>query len=298
MRLADAIARYGQSLDQGQQVRPLTAAAYRRDLNQALRSLGPDTPVDGIDTHAILGYVRQLTSTELSGRSIARKLSALRGFFAWCLAHHHCTTNPATDVRAPKSGKRLPRVLNVDQVNQLLNHPIDQDQPASVRDQALFELLYGSGLRLHEALALRTQDYRPGQDELRVNGKGGKQRIVPVGGAAREALDAWVHLRPTWDLGISQHLFLTAKGTALSARTAQKRLGARALAAGLSQHVHPHALRHSVATHLLESSGDLRAVQEFLGHQNVSTTQIYTHLDFQRLAEVYDLAHPRAKRSS
>ena len=167
-----------------------------------------------------------------------------------------------------------------------------------MRDQAIFELLYSSGLRLAEVLGLKLQHVLGNPEELKILGKGGKERIVPVGKKAREALAIWLEHRKEWDSGFVDSVFLTKKGTCVSPRTIQRRLDLRARAVGLDQHVHPHVLRHSVATHLLESSGDLRAIQEFLGHQSLSTTQIYTHLDFQRLAEVYDEAHPRAKSKS
>ncbi|NCW74787.1 MAG: tyrosine recombinase XerC, partial [Gammaproteobacteria bacterium] len=188
--------------------------------------------------------------------------------------------------------------LSPDAMQRLLDSPIDPNDIETMRDQAIYELLYSSGLRLAEVLGLTVRDIQGIPEELKVLGKGSKERIVPVGNKARKALANWLEKRTEWDNGHTDRVFITKKGLGVSPRTIQRRLDLRAQAAGLDQHVHPHALRHSAATHLLESSGDLRAIQEFLGHQSLSTTQIYTHLDFQHLAEVYDKAHPRAKTKS
>jgi integrase/recombinase XerC len=275
-----------------------TIEAYSRDLKQAVQFLGEKIELTAIDPLSIIGWVRALSSQRLTGRSISRKLSALRGLLQEAVNQRLIQANPAADIRAPKTGKPLPSVLSPDATQRLLDSPINPNDPDSIRDQAMYELLYSSGLRLAEVLGLTLKDVRGIPEELRVLGKGNKERIVPVGNKARVALAAWLKLRAGWDQGLSDSVFITRKGVTVSPRTVQRRLDSRAQAAGLDQHVHPHALRHSAATHLLESSGDLRAIQEFLGHQSLSTTQIYTHLDFQHLAEVYDNAHPRAKNKS
>ena len=277
---------------------PKTIEAYSSDLNQAGLFFGADKKLNEINTLSVIGWIRTLSSRRITGRSISRKLSALRGLFKAAINQRIITVNPAADIRAPKTGRHLPHVLSPDAMQQLLDAPLNKNDVDAIRDQAIFELMYSSGLRLSEVLALKFYDLRGAIDEIRVQGKGGKERVVPVGGKARQALTKWFSKRTLWDHGLTDQAFLTKKGKALSPRTVQRRLGIRARHAGLDQHVHPHALRHSAATHLLESSGDLRAIQEFLGHESLSTTQIYTHLDFQHLAEVYDKAHPRAKIKS
>ena len=272
-----------------------TIEAYERDLRQAAIFFGEDTDIRALDTLSVISWVRSLSSQRITGRSIGRKLSALRGLFQEALNQRLIESNPATNVRAPKAGKHLPNALSPDAMQRLLDSPIDPNDIEAIRDQAIYELLYSSGLRLAEALGLTVSDVHGIPEELRILGKGNKERIVPVGKKARDALSQWMEQRSEWDRAQTDRLFITKKGQSVSPRTIQRRLDLRAKAAGLDQHVHPHALRHSAATHLLESSGDLRAIQEFLGHQSLTTTQIYTHLDFQHLAEVYDTAHPRAK---
>ncbi len=272
-----------------------TIEAYQRDLRQATIFFGEDTDIRALDTLSVISWVRSLSSQRITGRSIGRKLSALRGLFQEALNQRLIESNPATNVRAPKAGKHLPNTLSPDAMQRLLDSPIDPNDIEAIRDQAIYELLYSSGLRLAEALGLTVSDVHGIPEELRILGKGNKERIVPVGKKARDALSKWMEQRSEWDRAQTDRLFITKKGQSVSPRTIQRRLDLRAKAAGLDQHVHPHALRHSAATHLLESSGDLRAIQEFLGHQSLTTTQIYTHLDFQHLAEVYDTAHPRAK---
>ena len=272
-----------------------TIEAYQRDLRQATIFFGEDTDIRALDTLSVISWVRSLSSQRITGRSIGRKLSALRGLFQEALNQRLIESNPATNVRAPKAGKHLPNTLSPDAMQRLLDSPIDPNDIEAIRDQAIYELLYSSGLRLAEALGLTISDVHGIPEELRILGKGNKERIVPVGKKARDALSQWMEQRSEWDRAQTDRLFITKKGQSVSPRTIQRRLDLRAKAAGLDQHVHPHALRHSAATHLLESSGDLRAIQEFLGHQSLTTTQIYTHLDFQHLAEVYDTAHPRAK---
>lgn len=273
-----------------------TQMAYASDLNQAQHYFGADRGLETIDTLDVIGWVRQLSQRGLSGRSIARKLSALRSLFREAIASGVIAVNPVDGVRPPKSPKRLPHALHAEAVKQLLDCPIDPNNPEALRDHALFELLYSSGLRLSEALNLTVTAVRSPCEEIRVLGKGSKERLVPVGQPAQVAIRRWCDARHRWvPDAATDRLFITAKGQPLGPRTAQRRLAAWAQRAGLEQHVHPHALRHSAATHLLESSGDLRAIQEFLGHASLATTQVYTHLDFQHLASVYDQAHPRAR---
>ncbi len=289
------VSHYLQSMRQTQRRSENTIEAYSRDLKQAAAFFGKHADIKSLDTLSVIAWVRALSVKNITGRSICRKLSALRGLFGEAVNQKIIQTNPAANVRAPKAVKYLPNTLSPDAVQRLLDAPFKFDDLDAVRDQAIFELLYSSGLRLAEVLGLTLQDVLGNPEELKILGKGSRERIVPVGKKAREALAIWLENRKKWDLGVADSVFLTKKGTCVSPRTVQRRLDIRAREVGLDQHVHPHALRHSAATHMLESSGDLRAIQEFLGHQNLSTTQIYTHLDFQHLAEVYDKAHPRAK---
>ena len=295
MRLHAFVTQYLDGMRQSQRRSGKTIEAYQRDLRQATIFFGEDTDIRALDTLSVISWVRSLSSQRITGRSIGRKLSALRGLFQEALNQRLIESNPATNVRAPKAGKHLPNTLSPDAMQRLLDSPIDPNDIEAIRDQAIYELLYSSGLRLAEALGLTVSDVHGIPEELRILGKGNKERIVPVGKKARDALSKWMEQRSEWDRAQTDRLFITKKGQSVSPRTIQRRLDLRAKAAGLDQHVHPHALRHSAATHLLESSGDLRVIQEFLGHQSLTTTQIYTHLDFQHLAEVYDTAHPRAK---
>ena len=295
MRLLAFVTQYLDGMRQSQRRSGKTIEAYERDLRQATIFFGEDTDIRALDTLSVISWVRSLSSQRITGRSIGRKLSALRGLFQEALNQRLIESNPATNVRAPKAGKHLPNTLSPDAMQRLLDSPIDPNDIEAIRDQAIYELLYSSGLRLAEALGLTISDVHGIPEELRILGKGNKERIVPVGKKARDALSEWMEQRSEWDRAQTDRLFITKKGQSVSPRTIQRRLDLRAKAAGLDQHVHPHALRHSAATHLLESSGDLRVIQEFLGHQSLTTTQIYTHLDFQHLAEVYDTAHPRAK---
>ena len=289
---------YLDSMRQTQRRSEKTIEAYSRDLKQAVAFFGEYADIQSLDTLSVIGWVRALSAKNIAGRSICRKLSALRGLFQEAVNQKIIQINPAANVRAPKAGKYLPSTLSPDAVQRLLDAPLNMGDLEVVRDQAIFELLYSSGLRLAEVLRLTLQDVLGNPEELKILGKGSKERVVPVGKKAREALAIWLERRKEWDAGVVNSVFLTKKGTCVSPRTVQRRLDNRAREVGLDQRVHPHVLRHSAATHLLESSGDLRAIQEFLGHQSLSTTQIYTHLDFQHLAEVYDEAHPRAKSKS
>ena len=248
-----------------------------------------------LTSHDLRRYVVVLSKSRLNGRSIARHLSAIRRFYDYLLREHLATDNPVLDVRAPKAGRRLPRVADVDQLSQLLD--AEPDDPLEMRDLCMFELLYSSGLRLSElaGLDLESVDRRGG--EVRVLGKGQKERILPVGRRALEALSQWLEVRPALAAETEPALFVSRRGQRLSNRSIQSRLRRWGVKNGADQRLHPHLLRHSFASHMLESSGDLRAVQELLGHADISTTQIYTHLDFQHLAKVYDQSHPRARRN-
>lgn len=271
-----------------------TVDAYSRDLSR-LSSAVVEQKLDGWrDLHA--EQLRSLVAREhrrgLSGRSLARWLAAVRSFCRWLLREGRIDSNPAAGLRAPKSGRKLPAVLDADALGAFLDG-IDGDPMLVARDRALFELAYSSGLRVGELVAVRWGDFDPAMTELRVVGKGGKMRVVPVGRAARTALDTWRHLRPG---AIGDFIFPGRDGDHLSPRAVQLRIKQRARQQGIAQRLHPHLLRHSCASHVLESSQDLRGVQELLGHADIATTQIYTHLDFQHLARVYDAAHPRARR--
>ena len=271
---------------------------YRRDLKRLL-ALAGSVPAHELQVHQIRRFIAQLHGQGLSGRSLARMLSAWRGYFSWLGQHNSVAANPCEGVRPPKSPRRLPKALSVDEAAVLLA-PDDVDDPVlASRDAAIFELFYSSGLRLAELAALDIDALESIllEGEVRVLGKRSKARIVPVGAKAREALAAWREVREQLAAEGERALFVSRRGSRLGHRSIQMRLGRHALLAGLPSHVHPHMLRHSFASHVLQSSGDLRAVQEMLGHASIASTQVYTHLDFQHLAKVYDSAHPRAKRS-
>lgn len=273
---------------------PLTLENYRRDFERLARLSG-GRPVVSLSRHDIRRFVGRLHAGGLGGRSIARVLSAWRGCFRWLVRHQGVALNPVDGVRAPKSPKALPRTLSPDQAVALLE--VAPEDGLEVRDHAMFELFYSSGLRLGELASLRVDaglDLVDGM--VTVTGKRGKTRSVPVGAPAVRALRAWAHERPRWVAGEVAALFVTRTGTPMSPSAIRYRLGRWAKRTALGVHVHPHMLRHSFASHLLQSSGDLRAVQELLGHASIRSTQIYTHLDFQHLAMVYDAAHPRAKK--
>jgi len=275
---------------------PHTLLAYRRDLAALLEWCSKTGVRDwrALDFQHIRTFAARSHSRGLQGRSIQRRLAAVRSFFTFLQREGVLQRNPALEVRAPKAGKRLPHTLDVDQVAQLL--ALKPGNALEVRDLALMELFYSSGLRLGELTGLTLNNLDLKSAQVRVMGKGSKERIVPVGSAARKALARWLAMRAGLAAAGEEAVFVGRNGAALGARAVQLRVAAMARAAGLPQHLHPHMLRHSFATHLLESSRDLRGVQELLGHANISTTQIYTHLDFQHLARTYDQAHPRAKR--
>ena len=276
---------------------PHTISNYRRDLTRLL-ALAGDASLAELQVHQIRRFVAQLHAQGLSGRSLGRMLSAWRGYFGWLGQRSLVSANPCDGVRPPKSPRRLPKALSVDEAAALLAPEGDDDPALAARDAAMFELLYSSGLRLAELAALDVDALECAllEGEVRVLGKRSKARIVPVGARARAALAAWRPLREQLAAADERALFVSRRGARLSHRAIQDRLGRQALRAGLPRHVHPHMLRHSFASHVLQSSGDLRAVQEMLGHASIASTQVYTHLDFQHLAKVYDSAHPRAKR--
>ncbi len=302
---ADWSQRYLGELLTQRQLSPHTIAAYRRDLAE-LAQLAGHTDWPRLNHADMRRFAARLHAAGQNPRSIARKLSGWRGFYQWLSLHAALPANPVDGVRAPRRAKSLPKALAVDDAVQLLEanrhgHP----EPDELCNRAMFELLYSSGLRVSElaGLDLAYTDHAHGASlgwfdaaagDVVVTGKGGKMRRVPVGGPAREALAAWLAVRPPASDG-SAALFLSSRGTRVTPRVVQHRLKGHALKAGTPVHVHPHVLRHSFASHLLQSSGDLRAVQELLGHASITSTQVYTALDFQHLAAVYDQAHPRAK---
>lgn len=274
---------------------PLTRENYTRDVRMLLELAG-DTKLSELQPQHIRRFVATLHGKGLSGKSLARILSGWRGFFAFLVKRHGLTANPCIGMRAPKSPKSLPQALSADQAAQLVE--IDDNSALAVRDKAIFELFYSSGLRLAELVGLNMGGLDMQDATVTVTGKGNKTRIVPVGDYAITAIRTWLAVRKTLAKEGETALFLNRNGTRLSPRMVQYRIKQWAIKQDVAGNVHPHTLRHSFATHVLQSSSDLRAVQEMLGHANISTTQVYTHLDFQHLAKVYDAAHPRAKKKS
>ena len=293
-KMRKALDAYLTRLRDERQASPNTLAAYRRDLDAALTDLADLGVAQWADVTP--QQVRDMAArAHRQGRSpstIARRLSALRGFYRYLLVEGQAAANPAADVQAPKAGRKLPKALDVDAISQLLDRPATT--PLAIRDRAMMELFYSAGLRLAELAGISLGDFRADEGLVRVLGKGSKQREAPVGGKAIAALKQWLRVRRELAAPGELALFVSARGTRLSHRAIQARLSQAAKAAGLPAHLHPHKLRHSFATHMLESTKDLRAVQELLGHASIGTTQIYTHLDFAHLASVYDAAHPRA----
>ena len=298
--LEAAVADYLAHLRDERRLADLTRRHYRRDLDGLMESLTARGLTDWrqVTATVIRDWIAQGHRRGLAPRSLQRALAAVRGLYRYLQREGRADYDPAADIRAPKQRRRLPETLDVDQTAQLLDAPANPgaDDPLAIRDQALFELVYGAGLRLAEVASLEAADLAGDPRELRITGKGARTRIVPVGRQARRAVAQWLAVRPQLAGAGESALFVSRRGQRLSHRAIQTRLDQRGRARGLDQHVHPHMLRHAFATHLLESSGDLRAVQELLGHADISTTQVYTHLDFQHLAEVYDRTHPRARR--
>lgn len=304
---AAALEPYLNRLASQRKLSPHTVAAYRRDLLE-LAGLSGALAWGALGQTEIRRYAAKLHAQGLTPRSISRKLSAWRGWFEWLGEAGLLEANPAAGVRAPRRARSLPKTLSVDHAVQLVTtpaRPLAEPDPAALCDRAMFELLYSSGLRVAELAGLDLAFRRGGPDasagwvdlaerEVLITGKGGKMRKVPVGAAALDALRAWLAVRPE-PLDGTDALFLNRHRRRVTPRVLQLRLKRHARAVGVPMHVHPHMLRHSFASHVLQSSGDLRAVQEMLGHASVTSTQVYTALDFQHLAAVYDRAHPRAK---
>jgi integrase/recombinase XerC len=268
-------------------------AAYQRDLVLLMEQAG-QTGLKDITPHQIRSYISRLHGKGLAPKSLGRVLSGWRGFYRYANRRLGWPANPCVDIRPPRAGRALPKVLSPEQCAQLLDHPASD--PLELRDAAMFELFYSSGLRLSELAGLNLASIDMGTREATVVGKGSKTRIVPVGEKAFTAIHSWLPIRSGMAKPSETALFLNRQGRRLSPRSVGQRLERAAIRAGLPVHVHPHMLRHSFASHVLQSSGDLRAVQEMLGHASISTTQVYTHLDYQHLSKVYDQAHPRAHK--
>lgn len=305
--------RYLESLRTQRKLSPHTVSNYARDLAELAafsEALPVDTTLDAITHFDIRKFASQLHAKGLNARSIARKLSAWRGFFEWLADQVTLASNPVNGVKAPKRNKPLPKALSADDAIRVVSESRpgrDAESPTQLCNRAMFELLYSSGLRVSELSSLDVRFIKDGayssagwidfdEHEVNVTGKGDKKRNVPVGAPAMQALAKWLAARGVLVKGDPNPLFLTERGTRISPRVLQRRLKAHAQSLGIPVDVHPHVLRHSFASHVLQSSGDLRAVQEMLGHASITATQIYTSLDFQRLTQVYDAAHPRAKK--
>jgi integrase/recombinase XerC len=271
--------------------------SYTHDLTQLIKLIEHDR-FETITVQDIRRASAKLNSQGLHGKSIARILSAWRGFFAFLIERHQFKENPVKDVHAPKSAKTLPQTLSIEQIIKLIS--IDDTTLLGSRDKAFLELFYSSGLRLSELVNVNINDLDLQEGVISVTGKGNKMRIVPIGQKAIQAINAWIEKRASikTDEKSAPALFITERGKRMTARAIQYRIQMWAIKQGIDSTVHPHLLRHSFASHILQSSQDLRAVQEMLGHANISTTQVYTHLDFQYLASIYDKAHPRAKKKS
>ncbi len=293
MKSVDWPKRFEDYLVSERQLSPHTVRNYRVELQRIAALLPEDNGWEQVNTEQLQEIISKLHRRGLGPRSIALCLSALKQFFQYILQEKLITLDPTLGLNAPKRSKPLPKNMDVDSVTHLLT--IDDDSPLTLRDKAIMELFYSSGLRLAELAALNIKDIQHGERQVKVMGKGSKERIVPVGRIAIAAIDDWLAVSAAFPRE-DEALFVTTKGKRLSHRSIQSRLNKWGQEQGLSMHIHPHKLRHSFATHMLESSGDLRAVQELLGHANLSTTQVYTSLDFQHLAKVYDGAHPRAKK--
>lgn len=289
------IERFIRHLTYERRLSELTSKHYRRDLEclAAYCDKFGLSAWNDLDDEHIRSFAAQTYRRGLSPRSIQRQLSAARTFFRYLQREGHVKKNPVLDISAPKSGKRLPENLDADRMARLLDIP--GDGPLVARDRAILELLYSSGLRLAELTGLNIGDVDSSDKTVSVTGKGGKDRIIPVGRFAIEAIIAWRKERSSLANADENALFVSNRGTRISGRSVQARVNHWAKRQGIDTRVYPHLFRHSFATHMLESSHDLRGVQELLGHANISTTQVYTHLDFQHLAQIYDKTHPRAR---
>ncbi|HDR1022906.1 TPA: tyrosine recombinase XerC [Pasteurella multocida] len=278
------------------QVSPHTLSNYQRQLNRIVQILNENgmTSWQEVTPSVVRFILAESSKTDkLHEKSLALRLSALRRFLTYLVQQGELKVNAATGISAPKQGRHLPKNIDAEQVQKLLSN--DSKEPIDIRDRAILELLYSSGLRLSELQGLNLSSINTRVREVRVIGKGNKERIVPFGRYASHAIQQWLKVRLLFNPK-DDALFVSQLGNRLTHRAIQKRLEVWGIKQGLNSHLNPHKLRHSFATHMLEASSDLRAVQELLGHSNLSTTQIYTHLNFQHLADVYDSAHPRAKR--
>ena len=294
----DDIERYLNGLEIERRLSPHTLSAYQRDIAKLLSYCDIKGILlwQGLNTHRVRQFSAHLNANGMNAKSIQRILSSGRGLSNFLVQHRLVQSNPFDDVKAPKAEKRLPKTLSVDQITNLVE--IDLSNPISYRDKAILELFYSSGLRLAELCRLDLNDLSLSEQLIRVTGKGNKSRELPIGRHALQALQEWILVRNNLPLKDYQAVFVSQHGNRINPRTIQQRVKFWAQKQGIEINVSPHMLRHSFASHLLESSGELRSVQELLGHSNISTTQIYTHLDFQHLAQVYDDAHPRAKKET
>jgi integrase/recombinase XerC len=298
--LSHAVEHYLQYIEVVRGYSAHTVKNYRRDLDKLIEfcSTYNIDDISRLNASLLRQWVATLSRDKLSATSIQRHLSSTRSLYKFLARSRSDLDDPTAGVKAPRTPRTLPKSLEPDQVNQLLNHP--SETALMARDLAIAELLYSAGLRLSELVGANLNDLDRNEKVITVIGKGQKTRVVPVGGPALTALAEWMKYRPMGKeaLGYDSPLFVTQLGKRMSPRAVQDRLRQLAIKHGMTQRVHPHVLRHAFASHLLESSGDLRAVQELLGHANIATTQIYTHLDFQHLSKVYDQAHPRAQKRS
>jgi integrase/recombinase XerC len=291
--LEASLERYLSHLRHERRLASHTLQAYARD-GRLLLAMAAGRGPEALGTPDIRRFVATLHGKGLAPRSLARVLSSWRGLFEWLLRSREVAANPCAGVKPPRAPRTLPQVLSPDEAVQLVS--LEADSPLGLRDRALFEITYSCGLRVSEATGLDLESLDARAGELRVTGKGSKTRIVPVGEAALAAVGKWLGARTAIAAPGEKALFVGSRGRRMTPREVQRRIKQWALAAGLQVDVHPHMLRHSFASHVLQSSGDLRAVQEMLGHASIASTQVYTHLDFQHLARVYDAAHPRARR--
>jgi integrase/recombinase XerC len=295
MNNLELIEEYKKFISFEKRLSPASIKSYLRDINELLK-LDSNKELNSYTVEDIRKNIAILHSKGLGGKSLSRVISSWRGLFNFLIHKYKFKKNPTLSIKPPKSEKLLPQTLSVDQTIKLVN--IKDDSFLGLRDHAILELFYSSGLRLSELVSLNQNDINFDDGTISVIGKGNKERVVPVGSFASKAIEKWLELRKNIKNLTSENkiLFLSQNGKKLTPRAIQYRLKFWAIKQGIPENIHPHLLRHSFASHLLQSSQDLRAVQELLGHANISTTQIYTHLDFQHLAKIYDKAHPRAKK--
>ncbi|CDL85703.1 tyrosine recombinase XerC [Xenorhabdus szentirmaii] len=295
-RLLESVEAFLHYLRVERRLSPVTILNYRRHLT-VLAGMSVEMGIhewQALEPEKVRVFASRSRRAGLQSASLALRLSSLRSFLDWMVTQGALGVNPAKSVSAPRKKRHLPKNMDVDEVSQLLD--INMDDPLSIRDRAMLEVMYGAGLRLSELVGLDCRHLDLESGEVWVHGKGSKERKVPFGRTAQEWLQRWLEMRGLFEPDDNAIFISTRSGKRISARNVQKRFEQWGIKQGVNSHINPHKLRHSFATHILESSGDLRAVQELLGHANLSTTQIYTHLDFQHLAKVYDVAHPRAKR--